>query len=198
MKRRFVIVASGLALSLLLSLSLVVHDVRAADSAGPPVATPPRNALSLQLISIVNSGVNVQYDRLMAPNFSFGPSLGFRKSGGADIDVLESNFGIESRYWLIGREPFSRFDGRAMVGPYVSARIDFGITRDTQNGHVLGTQMSVAEGVALGMRFVIVRRFEVTPSAGFGLRTDFDPRGRLAPFWRGELGRFALLAGVMF
>lgn len=169
-------------------------NVSAADITAPP----PRNALSLQVMSLVNSGVNVQYDRLVMPNLSFGPSMGFRKSGGADIDVLESSFGAEGRYWLIGREPFSRFDGRAMVGPYVSARVDFGITRDTQNGRVLGTQMSLGEGVAFGIRLVFIRRIELTPSAGLGLRTDFDPRGRLAPWTRGELGRFALYAGVMF
>ncbi len=195
--------SAALALASLFSRGAQAADVDTAAPSPPsapaiPVAAPPRNALSLQLLSLVNSGVNMQYERLMAPRFSFGPSIGFRKSGGVDIDVLESSFGIESRYWLIGRESFSRFAGRAIVGPYLSARVDFGITRDTQSGHVLGTQMSVAEGMAIGMRFVFARRIELTPSAGLGLRTDFDPRGRLAPLWRGELGRFALYTGILF
>jgi hypothetical protein len=58
--------------------------------------------------------------------------------------------------------------------------------------------MRVAESLSMGVRVVIAGRFEITPSYGIGIRTEFDPSGRLAPWTRPELLRLGLTAGVMF
>lgn len=174
----------------------------AADADQPPAprapVPAPRNALSLEIVSLLESGLLIQYERQLLPRFSLATSMAGRISGGSDYSVLGTTFGSEGRYWFWGRPPFARFAGRAMVGPFVSARVDFGIVHDSEGGHPLGTSMSLAEGVSLGCRVVFWNRIELTPSFGLGMRTDFDPHGRLAPWTRGELGRLALYTGVLF
>jgi hypothetical protein len=184
-------------LGLLLPLPAFAQDsseVRPRDD-----ARPPKNVLSVQLMSLVNSGLAVQYERFLAPpRVSFVTGIGFRSSGGPDIEVLETSFGAEGRVWLVGKAPFSKFEGPAMVGPYLGVRLDGGFTKVTDEGHVLGTSYRISESLMLGVRFSFARRFEATPSMGFGLRTDIDPRGDLAPWTRLELFRLGLTLGVMF
>jgi hypothetical protein len=167
----------------------------------PSAATAnPRNAVSLGLVSLANSGVTLEYERFCArPWLSVATAIGVRASGGGtDYDVLSTEFGGEARFWMFGKEAFSKFAGRAMVGPYLGARLDYGITRESSNGHAIGTSMSVGESLALGVRVAFLERIALTPSIGAGLRTDFDPHGKLAPWTRGEILRLGLNAGVMF
>lgn len=159
----------------------------------------PKNAISLEVFSLLNSGVTLQYERFLGPpRVSLATSLGVRSSGGTDLDVLDTSFGVEGRIWFIGRAPFTKFRERAMVGPYMGVRLDYGITRVSDDTHTLGTEMRVAEGLMLGARIAIAEHFELTPAIGTGLRTEFDPRGRLAPWTRWEILRVGLTAGVMF
>jgi hypothetical protein len=172
-----------------------------AAAADPPPSAPsaPRNAISIALPSLLNSGIALEYERFVGPpRFSFVTGLGIRSSGGRQFDVVESAYGVEGRLWLWGRAPFSRFSERAMIGPYVGARFDYGITRVSSGGHVLGSGMRFAESLSIGVRVVIAGHVEITPSYGIGLRTEVDPRGRLAPWTRGEILRLGLTAGVMF
>jgi hypothetical protein len=162
-------------------------------------ALPPRNALSLEIPSLFNAGLAIQYERfVLPPIFSVVTGAGMRRSGGDEYDVLDVGFGAEGRFWLLGRAPFSRWDRRAMVGPYLALGLDFGIVREWHQGHVLGTTMRVGQHGSVGARFAILRRFEITPSLGAGLRTEIDARGRLAPWSRPELIRLGLTAGVLF
>jgi hypothetical protein len=167
------------------------------------VAAPtanPRNAVSLSIMSLANSGVSIEYERFcLRPWLSVATGLGVRSSGGGkDYDVVATDFAGEARLWLWGKDVFSKFAGRAMVGPYLGARLDYGITRESASGHVIGTSMSVGESLSFGIRLAFLERIALTPSIGAGLRTDFDPHGRLAAWTRGEILRLGLDAGVMF
>jgi hypothetical protein len=160
---------------------------------------PPRNALSLQLTSLLDRGVTIQFERQVAPRFSVATSLGRRWSGGKSFDTSETGFGAEGRYWLFGRGPLMRpYTGPAMVGPFVAFRTDAGITRVDDGDRLVGSSLRLAESLALGARVAIAGRVELSSSLGFGLRHDFDPRGRLAPWTRFEPLRFGMTAGILF
>lgn len=161
---------------------------------------PPDNALSLQMVSLLNRGATIQYERFFAPpRLSLATSLGGRISGGNDYDVVETAYGIEARLWLAGKVVFVKYTRPAMVGPYLGFRFDVGLTRVTaDDGHVIGGNMRFAESVNLGVRFVFFEHLEVTPSFGFGLHTDVDPRGRLPAWTRGDIFRFGLTVGAVF
>ncbi len=164
-----------------------------------PAAESPRNALSLQLMALASSGITLQYERFIGPprRISLVTSIGARRSGGDDYSVFETAMGGEVRFWLEGKMAGYRFDGPAMVGPYLGLGVDFGMTRLTQDGHQLGTSMRVAEGLSFGIRFAPAHRLEITPSIGTGLRTEWGPHG-LAPWTRFEVVRLGLTIGVLF
>jgi hypothetical protein len=177
----------------------------AATPAQPDRPTPPsypaspKNAISIQLVSLLNSGVAIQYERFVGPpRVSLAGSVGYRQSGGTDYDVVETTVGTEARIWFIGKDGFSHFADRGMVGPYIGLRVDLGLTRESESGRTIGSSIGVAEALQLGARIAIAHRFEVTPSIGTGLRTEFDPKGRLAAWTRQEILRFGVTAGVMF
>lgn len=152
------------------------------------------NALSVQLVSLLQGGATVQYERFVAPEqrVSFATSIGMRISGGHDYDVIESGYGCEGRFWFL--------KGKGMAGPFMSLRFDTGLTRvaDAGDGRVLGSNLRFAETFNVGVRFVFFERLEITPSVGLGLRTDVDPRGRLSPWTRAELLRLGLTFGAVF
>lgn len=196
----------ALAATVLTSISVARADEpKAPVSADRPAAEiaprrpAPRNAFSLHVLSLLNSGVALQYERLVAPpRFSLAGSLGYRGSGGSDFDVVEGTAGTEGRYWLWGKDGFSRFDERGMLGPFIGFRFDFGYTNVSQGERSVGESLRFAEAVQLGARVAIAHRIEITPSVGMGLRHEVDPSGRLAAWTRFELIRFGLTAGVLF
>jgi hypothetical protein len=152
------------------------------------------NALSVQLVSLLQGGVSLQYERFVLPaeRISVATSIGMRVSGGHDYDVLESGYGCEGRFYFL--------KGKGMAGPFMSLRVDTGLTRvsDAEDGRVLGSNFRIAESFNTGVRIVFFDRLEVTPSIGVGMRTDFDPRGRLPPWTRPELLRLGLTLGALF
>jgi len=159
----------------------------------------PRNVFELQMMSLENHGITLQYERLAAPpRISVLTALGFRLSGGHDYDVVEMDYGVEGRLWLVGKAPFVTFSDRTMIGPYLGVRFDTGLTHVSADGHSLGGNIRLAESGNLGIRVVFFKLLEVTPSLGFGLHTDFDPRGRLSPWTRPELVKLGLTMGALF
>ena len=152
------------------------------------------NALSVQLVALLQGGVTMQYERFVLPErrVSFATSMGMRLSGGNDYDVIESGYGCEGRFWFL--------PGKGMTGPFMSLRFDTGLTRvaDAGDGRVLGTSMRFAESFNTGVRFLFFDHLEVTASVGLGIRTDVDPRGRLSPWTRAELLRFGVTFGALF
>lgn len=160
----------------------------------------PRNALTVPLVALFNSGFALEYERFFAPpHFSLVTAAGLRSSGGRTLDVLEASFGLEGRLWIWGKGPFSRYDGRAMVGPYLGLRFDYGASRVwTESGRGLGSAVRFGEALTFGVRLTVARHVHVTPSVGFGVRTEIDPSGRLAPLTSFEALRMGLAVGALF
>lgn len=183
MRRR--LLPRALATALALSV-LALSSTSRADE------VPRENALSLPLIGLMVHSLGVQYERRLPRSLSLATSMGIRRSGGEDFDVLELGFGVEGRYWLMGAKL------NAMRGPYFGARVEWGTTRVAEHDRVIGTTVRFGESVSFGYRWVFWNRMELTPSVGFGARTELDGRGRLAPWTRPELFRLGTTIGVMF
>jgi len=180
----------------------------------PPRVTPkpvelapsPKNAISVQVLSLLGLALALQYERFLGvrreraerPRLSLAGSAGYRGSGGTDFDVYEGTLGAEARYWLLGRDGFSKFDGPAMVGPYVGFRFDAGLTHVSDGSRVLGKTIRFAESIQLGARVTVASRVEITPAFGIGMRHEIDPDGVLSAWTRLEILRFGLTAGVLF
>lgn len=157
-----------------------------------------RNALSVHVLTLLSAGITLQYERQLVRYLSVATSIGHRWSGGDSFSTNETSFGSELRFWMFGRMPFVHWRDRAMVGPYVGARLDGVLTRISEGERMVGSTMTFGESVSLGARFVFFHRVEVTPAAGMGLRHELDPRGRLARQTHIDWARFGLTAGVMF
>lgn len=181
-----------------------------APSRAPPkpveLAPSPKNAISVQVLSLLGLALALQYERFLGvrrdaterPRLSLAGSAGYRGSGGTDFDVYEGTLGAEARYWFIGRDGFSKFDGPAMVGPYVGFRFDSGLTHVSDGSRVLGKTIRFAESIQLGARVTVANRVEITPAFGIGMRHEIDPDGVLSAWTRLEILRFGLTAGVLF
>jgi len=175
------------------------------DTAAPDVrprevsAYGPRNAVSLHPWSLLGPGVLLQYERYAFPRWvSVATALGFRTSGQEDFGSLALSTALEGRLWLIGRAPFTKHGERAMVGPYVAARVDLTWTRmwSERDDRTIGTTIEHEESVLFGYR-VALGPVEVTPALGFGASTQHDTSGRLASLTRPAL-KMGMTLGVMF
>ncbi len=172
------------------------------------LAPSPKNAISVQVLSLLGLALALQYERFLGarrdaterprPRLSLAGSAGYRGSGGTDFDVYEGTLGAEARYWFIGRDGFSKLDGPAMVGPYVGFRFDTGLTHVSDGNRVLGKTIRFAESIQLGARVTVANRVEITPAFGIGIRHEIDPDGVLSAWTRLEILRFGLTAGVLF
>ncbi len=148
------------------------------------------NALSLHLLSLGGRTIAIEYERrLVAPHWSLVGSIGVRQNASGDYSATSQALSVELRYWR-----------RATLrGAYagVALRLAATQTRDELDDRSLGTMFTIAEGAAIGYRFVPWRGFELTPSAGIALRTELDSSGRLPPWTRGALSA-GLTAGWLF
>ncbi|MEZ4226211.1 MAG: hypothetical protein R3B13_35015 [Polyangiaceae bacterium] len=178
------------------ALLLATGSAWAAD----PVTEPgPRNALSIHPFALSSHGVAIQYERYLVPrHWSLALGLGFRSSSRGNYSSWVTSVGIEPRYWLLGNERSERLGSDAMVGPFASLRVDSSwmSMTDTHRDRWVGGNVGVSVVGGLGWRFSL-GHFELTPSFGLGSRTDFDPRGRLAP-WTRAVMRLDWTVGVMF
>lgn len=192
---------SGFAIAaavLFMSSSARAEDAPSSSSSSADAPHPFKNALSFELLSLANSGVAFQYERFIAPPFSLVAIGGFRHSGGQDFDTLEGDVGIEGRWWVYGKAPFSHYGERAMVGPYFGLREEFGYLHISDTTHSLGNLAVLSESVTFGVRVVAFHRFELTPSFGIGMRSEMDPSGRLAAYTRPEWLRAGITVGIVF
>ncbi len=171
----------------------VSAEARAADDAGP------RNALSVHPLSITSHGLALQYERYLFPrHWSLALGTGFRSSSRGDYSSWVTSVGIEPRYWLWGTNRSAKLGADAMVGPFLSLRFDTAwmTMTDTKRDRWVGGNVGVSLVGSFGWRFAI-GHLETTPSFGLGSRTDFDPKGRLAPWTRAVI-RFDWTVGWMF
>lgn len=173
----------------LLSAVLVVTT-----SAVARADTPERrdDVLSVPLVGLTVHSLGLEYEHRVAPRWSVMTAMAYRTSGGEDYDVWEAGFGTAGRFWLMGA-------GRpALRGPFLGARLDYGLTHASLHGRSIGSTLRHGESVSFGWRFLPWKSVEITPSVGLGVRTEWDARGRLAPWTRAELFRFGTTAGWVF
>jgi hypothetical protein len=175
-------------------VSGLVGGARAADETGP------RNVLSLHPFSLGAHGVALQYERYIKPrHLSLVLGAGVRSSSRGDYESWVTSVGIEPRYWL-ARDPTrsKRLGADAMIGPYLSLRLDasYLMMTDTTRDQWVGGSVGLSFVGSFGWRFTI-GRLEITPSFGVGARTDFDAAGRLEP-WTRAVFRGDFTVGWMF
>jgi hypothetical protein len=141
---------------------------------------PKRNAVSFKPLSIASRGLALQYERLTLPRMSVVAGAAARSSANGDFSSATWALISEGRWWILGREPFSRFKG--MAGPYAGLVLNAGRTSvtATRSGRSLGGMYTVKESMRLGYRFMFAHLQEVTLSGSVDAVHEFDDRGRLA------------------
>jgi hypothetical protein len=202
--RRSLAVAAALAGALVLvSARSSAQQSRDAAAKEPAVRKldrhGPRNAVSVHPWSFLGPGVALQYERYAFPRWvSVVSGLGFRTSGQEDFGSFSFSTALEGRLWLIGRAPFTRSGDRAMVGPYLAARVDLTWTRvwHEPDGRTIGTTIEHEEAVLFGYRLAL-GPVEASPFVGVGATTQHDTSGRLAAVTNPAL-KAGLALGIMF
>ncbi|MBL4636481.1 MAG: hypothetical protein JKY56_21665 [Kofleriaceae bacterium] len=159
-------------------------------------------AVSVHLFSLAVAGLSGQYEHYTIPRYRLSLSgvLAFRANAkNGDYSSYSYGAGVELRHWFRERAVWSSLVGRTMAGPYVGARLDFMHTRVKAEleDRTIGGALTFAESLALGYRFLIVQRIEVTPSVEFSARTETDTSGRLGAWTRFSVG-FGLSLGYLF
>lgn len=178
---------------------LLASNGHAAEKPERKLEPGPRNALSVHPFSISSHGLAIQYENYLFPrHWSLATGLGFRSSSRGDYSSWVTSVGFEPRYWLWGTDRSTTLGADAMVGPFASLRLDVSwmSMTDTRNDRWAGGNVGVSTVASIGWRFAI-GQVELTPSFGLGTRSDFDPRGRLAP-WTRAVVRFDWTVGYMF
>lgn len=160
---------------------------------------PPTNAVSVQPLAFASDGIAVDYERFLKERWSLAVGPAVRFGAGGDYSSLHLGAGGEVRYWILGHAPFDDWTGRAMVGPFVSVRLDLAwvtLSNDVQN-RTVGSFFTFAESAWLGYRVSAWKRLEISLLAGYAVRHEIDPSGRLAAYRRGAVGLGGTL-GWMF
>jgi len=174
------------------------HERQTAATRPDPGRVEYRHLVSISLTGLFSAGFAAQYEWLPGhPYFSLLGGLGVRAAAGGDYGSLTLAAGAGLRLWPFNGDPED--DERATGGLFFEGRLDFAWTRvgyDAQD-RTVGHTLALAERVSVGYRFVFFERIELTPSAGLGLRHEFDPEGRLAP-WTSPVAGVNLTAGVLF
>ena len=158
------------ACAILLGAALLGAAPARADCTGPG----PLNAISVRPLAFFNHGVSAQYERFVAPprlSLALGPEVRWGAHG--DYSATTIGLGLEPRVWLDGRPVFGCLGARAMVGPFLGARVDVALTRvrDEVYDRSIGSLWSIAPAILVGAR-VNAWNVEITPSVGLGAQTE--------------------------
>jgi hypothetical protein len=125
---------------------------------------PPRNAVSVEVLGFLWSGVEIDGERFLNRHVSLQLALGARVADRADFTSVTLGVGTGARFWLDRLKLFSD-----VGGPFLGARLDGAWT------HTRTDSGSAAASVRVGYRFVVLRHVEITPEAGFALSFGIDP-----------------------
>jgi hypothetical protein len=134
-------------------------------------AASPQNGVSLEVPSLLWSGVELDGERFVHPNVSLLLAAGARFAGRADFSTVTLSAGTGARLWLNRFRFFTE-----LGGPMIAARLDAAWARTTartSGTHVEGGAATLS--ARLGYRCVLFRRVELTPEAGVALSFGFDP-----------------------
>jgi hypothetical protein len=156
-----------------------------ADLATP--APPPRNAVSIYPLWILDRGLAAQYERLVRPHWSVAAIAGLRAGAFGDYRSTSSAAGAELR----------RYGRDTLAGTYAGLRLSGTWTHLAAGDRGVGDQLALSSTLLIGYRFVPWRTLELGPWVGLGAVTELDPAGRLAAAARPTLG-FGVTTGWMF
>ena len=150
----------------------------------------PDNAVSLQLPALGLSSVAAQIEHdLGAHNLSLAGGLGVRTAAMGDYGSFTLGAGVELRRWL--RTP--------MRGWFAAARVDGGRTlvEQTEEDRRVGSLWTLSSTVTIGYRWILFRRVELTPSAGYAVIAEGGMDGR-SPWTGRGAPAIGLTAGWVF
>jgi hypothetical protein len=156
---------------------LVLTLVTSAASAQALLPTEgPRNAVTTSLVAPLDRGVAFGYERaLLGSHLGLVSHLGMRFPELGDFRTRGYGFGVELRWYALGRTAGKRRALRSIVGFFLYLREGYTITSVREDGErqVLGRSHRLTSGLGLGYRFMLGPRVEFTPTLGFDMRTDF-------------------------
>jgi hypothetical protein len=195
---------------LVVGAALAASPSAAAEAAEAPPASAygPLNSAAMSFFSVFGPGLSIEYERYAPFRIGAGPGLlvplsvmtglGWRATGGDSYSTFTLSTSVELRLWILGRGPWSTLGEHAMVGPLVALRGDASWTsvEDDVLDRLAGTSVEVSETLSIGYRLT-AWRIAITPSLGFALTTQMDPRGRLAPITY-PAAKLAITFGVLF
>lgn len=136
------------------------------------VAHAEPEVIATQPIALATRGLEVSYERELAPRWSWMALAGARIGAAGDYDSATLTGGGELRWW-IRHAP-------EMRGPYVGAHVSLGRTTVTNSMREIGASLGVTERIDVGWRWVIRDTVAITPALGIGAIEDIDESGRLA------------------
>ena len=168
--------------SVLIVLAATAQTPSIETGPAPTQSVAPRNAVSLPLLSLFHAALAIEGEHFWAPRWSGAVSLGFRSAAGGDFRSVRLATGLEARRWLL-RSPWRWAGPLLTAGPYLGLRADLSWTRLTEaSGAPIGALTTFSQTLVGGFRVGLADKLEITPSAGFGLHEDLDPReGLLVP-----------------
>lgn len=197
---------------LLLAAGPAVASPATSSEAPAPEPTPaspvidassntPRQALGISLPALSTRSLALSYERAprVLGRFSILGIGGLRRGATGDYSSTTLSAAAELRYWLTGWVPWLRFDQRAMIGAYFSARMGIArtTTRDDVDDERIGHNLTFSESMHVGYRFVAWRKLSITPSTGVQMRHEVELDSRLPP-WTQFAFTFGLTVGYLY
>jgi hypothetical protein len=145
-----------------------------------------RTVVSVPVLSVSSNAIAVQAEHPVHRHLSVSLGLGVADGADGDYDAWTGARGAELRVWVCPRQ-------RGFFG---GPRLETSVTRTTYQpeDRTIGTGMTIAEGVVIGWRFVILDHVEITPTLGWiafhdisstrvPTQTRFPPVASLAIGW---------------
>jgi hypothetical protein len=145
-----------------------------------------RTVVSVPVLSVSSNAIAIQAEHPVHRHLSVSLGLGVADGADGDYDAWTGAFGAELRVWVSPRQ-------RGFFG---GPRLETSVTRTTfqPEDRTIGTGMTIAEGLVIGWRFVILDHVEITPTLGWvafhdlsstrvPTQTRFPPVASLAIGW---------------
>ena len=173
-------------------LGIVTAAAAAASATPDPIAY---NDVSLAVPALDGGrGIQAAVERwLPTQRVSVAGSVELREAAVGDYTGIRVGVGAEVRWYWRADGWLSRQPKGSMVGWFVGGRLGIALdaTHDRADARWLGTALELQGTWLLGYRIAPWRGLEITPSAGLGIREDFDLSGRL-----GHVQRYTLAVGL--
>jgi hypothetical protein len=194
--------AAVLALALVLSTATAALAEAPADTpteGGASVERAPvtRNAVLAYPAAFFRRGFAFAYERAFPEaRLSVLTRLAYDRQAGGDFRSNALGLSVEGRWYFLGRGPFTRYAGRAPLGPYLGLRFGWMDTRlRDANQDFIGDAHRISWELGFGFRMVIASWVDLTPFVVGAVHQDV--LAGVATKGRPTTG-FGLALGVLF